>query len=181
MTTLNYSLYPADSPLYVTTEKQTVNGKVIGVATVKDLPEVDTPQYYDIPEKQVIIPMDGQKSVTIKNKLKQGKIKVIKKAEVNGSDEIIPLSGVGFELSNDYNSTVLKGETDENGEILFENLPVAVGVKDEDGKEIIKKIRYTAHEVAGIKNEKYVLANDKTTTLRYTAEEAKRKPRESKR
>ena len=193
VTTLNYSLYPADSPLYVTTEKQTVNGKVIGVATVKDLPlayydeetdsiikiqyqieEVDTPQYYDIPEKQVIIPMDGQKSVTIKNKLKQGKIKVIKKAEVNGSDEIIPLSGVGFELSNDYNSTVLKGETNENGEILFENLPVAVGVKDEDGKEIIKKIRYTAHEVAGIKNEKYVLANDKTTTLRYTAEEAKR-------
>lgn len=193
VTTLNYSLYPADSPLYVTTEKQTVNGKVNGVATVKDLPlayydeetdsiikiqyqieEVDTPQYYDIPEKQVIIPMDGQKSVTIKNKLKQGKIKVIKKAEVNGSDEIIPLSGVGFELSNDYNSTVLKGETDENGEILFENLPVAVGVKDEDGKEIIKKIRYTAHEVAGIKNEKYVLANDKTTTLRYTAEEAKR-------
>ena len=69
---------------------------------------------------------------------------------------------------------MLKGETDENGEILFENLPVAVGVKDEDGKEIIKKIRYTAHEVAGIKNEKYVLANDKTTTLRYTAEEAKR-------
>ena len=192
VTTLNYSLYPADSPLYVTTEKQTVNGKVNGVATVKDLPlayydeetdsiikiqyqieEVDTPQYYEIPEKQVIIPMDGQKSVTIKNKLKQGKIKVIKKAEVNGSDEIIPLSGVGFELSNDYNSTVLKGETNENGEILFENLPVAVGVKDEDGKEIIKKIRYTAHEVAGIKNEKYVLANDKTTTLRYTAEEAK--------
>ena len=193
VTTLNYSLYPADSPLYVTTEKQTVNGKIKGVASVKDLPlayydeetdsiikiqyqieEVDTPQYYEIPEKQVIIPMDGQKIVTIKNKLKQGKIKVIKKAEVNGSDEIIPLSGVGFELSNDYNSTVLKGETDENGEILFENLPVAVGVKDEDGKEIIKKIRYTAHEVAGIKNEKYVLANDKTTTLRYTAEEAKR-------
>ena len=81
--------------------------------------EVDTPEYYEIPAAQTIIPMDGQKSVTIKNKLKEGKIKVIKKAKVNGSDEIIPLAGIEFKLRNSYNKTVLTAVTDANGEILL--------------------------------------------------------------
>lgn len=188
VTTVNYDLYPENDPLYVMSEITTgTDGKVRGIATVKDLPlayydhdtdsivkiqykieEVDTPEYYEIPAAQTIIPMDGQKSVTIKNKLKTGTIKVIKKAEVNGSTEIIPLAGIEFSLKNSYNNTVLTAVTDTNGEIFFDNLPIAVGVKNSDGSESIKKIRYTVSEIEGENNEKYVLADDQTLTLDYT-------------
>ena len=188
VTTVNYDLYPESDPLYVMSEVRTsADGKIRGIATAKDLPlayydhdtdsivkiqykieEVDTPEYYEIPAAQTIIPMDGQKSVTIKNKLKTGTIKVIKKAEVNGSTEIILLPGIEFRLRNSYNKTVLTAVTDANGEILFENLPIAVGVKNTDGSESIKKIRYTVSEVEGENNEKYVLADDHNLVLDYT-------------
>lgn len=194
VTTTNYDLYPESDPLYVMSEVTTgADGKVRGIAKVNDLPlayydhdtdsivniqykieEVDTPEYYEIPAAQTIIPMNGQTSVTIKNKLKTGKIRIIKKAEVNGSDEIIPLEGIEFSLKNSYNKTVLSAVTDANGEILFENLPIAVGVKNPDGSESVKKIRYTVSELAGKNNEKYVLADDQTVTLDYTKEANKR-------
>lgn len=194
VTTTNYDLYPESDPLYVMSEVTTgADGKVRGIAKVNDLPlayydhdtdtivniqykieEVDTPEYYEIPAAQTIIPMNGQTSVTIKNKLKTGKIRIIKKAEINGSDEIIPLEGIEFSLKNSYNKTVLSAVTDANGEILFENLPIAVGVKNPDGSESVKKIRYTVSELAGKNNEKYVLADDQTVTLDYTKEANKR-------
>lgn len=194
VTTVNYDLYPESDPLYVTSEiVKGADGKVRGVASVKDLPlayydaetdsivkiqykieEVETPSYYEIPQAQVIIPADGQKNVTFKNKLKTGGIKVIKKAEVNGSDEIIPLEGIEFKLTNNYNSTVLTAKTDSNGELTFSDLPIAVGMKDSSGNESIRTIRYTVTELAGEKNEKYVLADSQTVTLDYTAEANKR-------
>lgn len=191
VTTVNYDLYPETNPLYVTTEKITgIDGKTRGMAVCKDLPlayydsetdsivkiqykieEVETPDYYEIPKAQTVIPMDGQKSVTFKNVLKKGKIKVIKKAKVNGSDEIIALEGVEFKLQNSLNNKVLTGITDKNGEILFENLPVAVGVKDIDGNETIKHIKYTVTELAGEKNKQYVLSEKQTLTLAYLPDE----------
>ena len=194
VTTVNYDLYPETNPLYVTTEKITgTDGKTRGMAICKDLPlayydsetdsivkiqykieEVETPDYYEIPKAQTVIPMDGQKSVTFKNVLKKGKIKIVKKAKVNGSDEIIALEGVEFKLQNSLNNKVLTGITDKNGEILFENLPVAVGVKDIDGNETIKHIRYTVTELAGEKNKQYVLSEKQTLTLAYLPDEANR-------
>ena len=188
VTTTNYDLYPENDPLYVMSEVRTgTDGIVRGIAVVKDLllayydhdtdsivkilykiEEADTPEYYEIPTAQTIIPMDGQRSVIIKNMLKTGRIKVIKKAEVNGSDEIIPLAGIEFRLRNSYNKTVLTAVTDANGEIIFDDLPVAAGVKNSDGSESIKKIRYTISEIEGDNNEKYVLADDQTLTLDYT-------------
>ncbi len=194
VTTVNYDLYPETAPLYVTTEKITgTDEKIRGMAVCKDLPiayydsetdsivkiqykieEVETPDYYEFPKAQTIIPMDNQNSVTFKNVLKKGKIKIIKKAKVNGSDEIIALEGVEFKLNNSLNNKFLTGVTDKNGEILFENLPIAVGVKDVDGNETIKHIKYTVTELAGENNKQYVLSEKQSLTLAYMPEENKR-------
>ena len=191
--TENYDLYPESAPLYVKTKPTTVNGRVRGEASVSGLPfgyydeandtvvpiryriqEVHTPPYYEIPEAQVIVPKNGVKSVTFKNELKKGTIKVIKTAEVNGKTTTIPLPNVEFKLTNDYNNTVLTGKTNSKGELLFENLPVAVGKKESDGTESFHKIQYTVSEQSSDANSAYVLAEDQTITFSYTAEQAQR-------
>lgn len=187
ITTTNTDLYTEENPLIVKSKLiKATDGSVTGVVKVKDLPiaeydtesntirkieykieETEIPEYYNIPDAQVIIPADGQKNVVFKNTLKSGGIKVIKKAEVNGSTKIIPLAGVEFRLTNNYNKTVLTETTDKNGKLQFNNLPIAVGTLDKDGNETVRKIRYTISEVAGDKNKNYVLADDRTITLDY--------------
>lgn len=187
--------YTSFEPIYITTEKTVENGKVIGKATVTNLPvayvdyvqgqatvvqiqyqieEIETPECYEQPAVQVITPNeDGSSKVTFNNAPKQGSIKVIKKAEVNGSTEIIPFPDITFELTSDFDSNFKKtATTDSNGEILFDKLPSAYTAVDENGNEYIKPVTYTVHEVGNANNAAYVLADDQTTTIDYTESDA---------
>lgn len=171
------------------------NGKIYGTATVNNLPygyatysydgnriivryeyqveEVELPDCYNSSTSQTLTPNeDGSSKVSFDNTPKTGSIKVIKKAEVNGSTELIPLPDITFELTNDYNSTTKTGTTDKNGEIVFKDLPAAYMAVDEDGNEYIQPITYTVHEVGNDKNAMYELADDATTTIDYTESDA---------
>lgn len=201
VTTANCSIYTEQNPIYATTKLVTdengvpiknSNGKIYGKAVVKNLPyaylddngntvnieykveEVETPECYEQPKPKIVKPIIGKSNtVSFANTPKKGSIEIIKKAEVIGSMEIIPLPDITFELTNDYDPTFKQTDTtDADGKITFDNLQAAYITTDANGKETIKQITYTVHEIANTNNTAYVLADDKTVTIDYTGTDA---------
>lgn len=82
--------------------------------------EIDTNEQYIIPSP-IDVNVEWNKVTTgsIQNILKRGSLEILK---VDGLNET-PLKGVGYRVFNESGSKVAEGYTDENGILLFENLP----------------------------------------------------------
>lgn len=97
--------------------------------TVRELECDKNIKFVLITDTEVAVPEDEEITVTMNNKYKRGALKVIKTFE--GKTTV--LKGVPFRITCDeldYDETV---ETDENGEILLENLVVGTYVVQELG------------------------------------------------
>lgn len=116
--------------------------------------EVETNKDYILDSKKhfIEIGFDESKKINIFNKLKKGSIKVIK---VDSDNSEIKISNVEFELVSEDNDIKLNGITDENGEIIFKDLPV-------NKKYIIKEVK-TAEEYILNESEVIVELDDEIT------------------
>lgn len=74
--------------------------------------------YFEIRENGVTVTVENEAGVGFVNEAKKGNIKIIKKD--NASGEL--LSGVEFALYDPQGKEIAKGVTDDNGELLFENI-----------------------------------------------------------
>ena len=74
--------------------------------------------YFEIRENGVTVTVENEAGVGFVNEAKKGNIKIIKKD--NASGEL--LSSVEFALYDPQSKEIAKGVTDDNGELLFENI-----------------------------------------------------------
>lgn len=91
-----------------------------GAITVK---EIEAAEKYKLNSEEINIELkyNETKELRLENELKKGNIKILK---VDKDDNEIKLSNVEFELRDENNHMVKNGVTDENGELLFEDLLV---------------------------------------------------------
>jgi len=85
--------------------------------------EIETVGNYklDAKERIVVLNYNEAKTEIFENRLQKGNIKIIK---VDKDDNEIKLKDVKFEIRNENDEIVKEGITDENGELLFENLEI---------------------------------------------------------
>lgn len=121
-----------------------------GEATIKNLnigtyiiKETKTNEQYILNENEIELKIEWNKETEIKveNSKKKGDLKIVK---VDAENEGIKLDGVEFEIYNDKKELINKVTTDENGEIIVENLDI--------GNYIIKEVKT---------DEEYVLNDEK--------------------
>lgn len=89
-----------------------------GEYTIKELEAQDS---YELNDEEILIKIDYKetKSIEVKNKLKKGNLKIIK---TDYDDTSIKLKDVKFELKNQKGNVISEGSTDDNGEVLFQDL-----------------------------------------------------------
>ena len=107
------------------------------------LKETKTNDKYVLNEKEIEIKIEWNKEtkIEVKNLRKKGSLKIIK---VDGENAEVTIQGVEFELYDDKENYINKYTTDENGEIIIENLDI--------GEYTLKEIKT---------NEKYILNKEK--------------------
>lgn len=95
-----------------------IDDLIPGEITIK---EIETIGKYRLnrDEIKVNLKYEEEKEIIIKNELQKGGIKVIK---VDKENNEIRLKKVKFQLKDENNNVITEGNTDENGELLFENL-----------------------------------------------------------
>ena len=107
------------------------------------LKETKTNDKYVLNEKDIEIKIEWNKEtkIEVKNLRKKGSLKIIK---VDGENVEVTIQGVEFELYDDKEKCINKYTTNENGEIVIENLDI--------GEYTLKEIKT---------NEKYILKDEK--------------------
>lgn len=87
------------------------------------LVEVETVGNYKLNEQEIDVEVQYNKTIEIEveNELKKGSIKVIK---VDEDDKEIKLEGVKFEVLDKDDNMIKEGITDENGELIFNDIVV---------------------------------------------------------
>ena len=110
------------------------------------LKETKTNEKYVLNEKEIEIKIEWNKEtkIEVKNLRKKGSLKIIK---VDSENAEIKLEGVEFELYDNEENYINKYTTNENGEIIVENLDI--------GDYKLKEIKT---------NEKYILNEEKIET-----------------
>ena len=85
--------------------------------------EVETNNEYVLDSNEIEVKVtDGNTRILkIENELKKGSVKIIKMDKEHNE---IKLSNVRFQSKDDSNSVVKEGETNNNGELIFEDLPI---------------------------------------------------------
>lgn len=90
-------------------------------------------------ELKVYIEYDQTKEIQIENELKKGSIKIIK---IDKNDSKIKLENVKFQILDESDNVIQEGRTDQNGEIVFEDILI--------GKYFINEVEtkegYMIHE-----------------------------------
>lgn len=102
------------------------NGQVVlanqipGIVVIK---EIEAAGNYVLNENEVKVDLEfGEiKEVKIENELKRGNLKIVK---VDKDDENIKLENVKFQLKNEDGEVVKEGVTNENGELILDNLVI---------------------------------------------------------
>ncbi|MCI8345244.1 MAG: Cys-Gln thioester bond-forming surface protein [Clostridia bacterium] len=110
------------------------------------LKETKTNEKYVLNEKEIEIKIEWNKEtkIEVKNLRKKGSLKIIK---VDSENAELKLEGVEFELYDNEENYINKYTTNENGEIIVENLDI--------GDYALKEIKT---------NEKYILNEEKIET-----------------
>lgn len=126
---------------YTTNEKGVIelNKLSPGIIKIKEI-KVDD-KYILNGEEQVLLQWGKTSKIEIENNRKKGNLKIVK---VDSENEEIKLEGVEFELYDFEENYINTFTTNENGEIIVENLDI--------GNYIIKEVKT---------NEKYVLNDEK--------------------
>lgn len=107
------------------------------------LKEVKTDEEYILNEEEIEVKIEWNKEtqIQIENSRKKGSLKIVK---IDSEDKEIKLEGVEFELYDNKENYINTFATNENGEIIIEDLDI--------GNYIIKEVKT---------NEKYILNDEK--------------------
>lgn len=123
--------------------------------------EVKTNQEYILSKDEIVVNVEYNKTseITIKNELKKGSVKVIK---VDKDNNKIKIKDVKFQLLNENDKIIKEGVTDENGELIFNNIPIGkykiIEVETQEkyvlsDKEIVVDIEYNNTKEIVLENE----------------------------
>lgn len=104
-----------------------------GTISIKELKTVGKYEL-DPTERKINLKYEDNKEIKIENKLQKGNIKIIK---IDKENKEVKLSNVKFELKDEEENIIKEGVTDENGELLFNDLIIGkyTVVEKETNKE----------------------------------------------